>query len=163
MVNRVTLIGNLGQDPETRNTQGGQTVCNLRVATTDKYKDRDGTWVDRTEWHTVTVWGKQAEACGQYLRKGKQVYVEGRLQTRKWQDKEGKDRYSTEVVADNVRFLGGRDEGGQREERREPAQERPRTGGGSGGSWGDQPAAAPDDNFDIPFLLPAYIRHGRDI
>ena len=158
MVNKVILIGNLGQDPETRNTQGGQAVCNLRVATTDKYKDRDGTWVDRTEWHTVTVWGKQAEACGQYLHKGKQVYVEGRLQTRKWQDKEGKDRYSTEVVADNVRFLGGREEGGQREERREPEQNR---GRGGGGEQYREPDPGGDDG--IPFLLPAYIRHGRDI
>lgn len=162
MVNKVILIGNLGQDPETRNTQGGQTVCNLRVATTDKYKDREGAWVDRTEWHTVTVWGKQAEACGQYLHKGKQVYVEGRLQTRKWQDKEGKDRYSTEVVADNVRFLGGREEG-VREERREPAQDRQRTGGGGTGSWGDTPSQSDGSDTDIPFLLPAYIRHGRDI
>lgn len=158
MVNKVILIGNLGQDPETRNTQGGQTVCNLRVATTDKYKDREGAWVDRTEWHTVTVWGKQAEACGQYLHKGKQVYVEGRLQTRKWQDKEGKDRYSTEVVADNVRFLGGREESGQREERRELEQGR---GRGGGGEQYRDPAPGADD--DIPFLLPAYIRHGRDI
>lgn len=154
MVNKVTLIGNLGQDPELRNTQGGQAVCTLRIATTDKYKDREGTWVDRTEWHTVVVWGKQAESVNQYCRKGKQVYIEGRLQTRKWQDKEGKDRFSTEVVAENVKFLGGR-EGGS-EERREPEQNRGRGGGG-------EQHREPESDDGIPFLLPAYIRHGRDI
>ena len=107
MVNKVILIGNLGQDPELRSTSGGQPVATLRVATTDKYKDRDGNLQERTEWHTVVVWGRQAETVNQYCKKGKQLYIEGRLQTRKWQDKEGKDRYSTEIVADQVRFLGG--------------------------------------------------------
>jgi single-strand DNA-binding protein len=106
MVNKVILVGNLGQDPETRSTGGGNSVTQLRLATTEKYKDRDGNLQERTEWHTVVVWGKQGEACGKHLTKGRQVYVEGRLQTRKWQDKEGKDRYSTEVIGDNVRFLG---------------------------------------------------------
>jgi single-strand DNA-binding protein len=107
MVNKVILVGNLGQDPETRHTNGGNSVTTLRLATAEKYKDRDGNPQERTEWHTVIVWGKQGEACGRHLTKGRQVYVEGRLQTRKWQDKEGKDRYSTEVIGDNVRFLGG--------------------------------------------------------
>ena len=107
MINRVTLVGNLGQDPETKSTPSGQSVAQLRVATTSSYKDREGNRQEATEWHTVVVWGKQAEACGKYLAKGRQVYVEGRLATRKWTDKEGKDRYTTEVVAETVRFLGG--------------------------------------------------------
>ena len=111
MVNKVILVGNLGQDPETRHTNGGNSVTTLRLATTEKFKDRDGNPQERTEWHTVIVWGKQGEACGRHLTKGRQVYVEGRLTTRKWQDKEGKDRYTTEVIGDNVRFLGQ----GQRE------------------------------------------------
>ena len=130
MVNKVILIGNLGHDPELRSTQGGQSVCTLRLATTDKYKDRDGNWVDRTEWHSVVVWGRQAETVNQYCRKGKQIFVEGRLQTRKWQDKEGKDRYSTEVVADNVRFLGSGGGGG--EEGGRTGGSAPRSGGGGG-------------------------------
>lgn len=112
MINRVTLVGNLGQDPETKSTPSGQSVAQLRVATTSTYKDREGNRQEATEWHTVVVWGKQAEACGKYLTKGRQVYVEGRLATRKWTDKDGKDRYSTEVVAETVRFLGG---GGDRD------------------------------------------------
>jgi single-strand DNA-binding protein len=111
MINKVILVGNLGQDPETRHTNGGNSVTQLRLATTEKFKDRDGAMQERTEWHTVIVWGKQGEACGKHLTKGRQVYVEGRLTTRKWQDKEGKDRYTTEVIGDNVRFLGQ----GQRE------------------------------------------------
>ena len=107
MINKVILVGNLGQDPETRSTNGGNSVTTLRLATTEKFKDRDGAMQERTEWHTVIVWGKQGEACGRHLTKGRQVYVEGRLTTRKWQDKEGKDRYTTEVIGDNVRFLGG--------------------------------------------------------
>ncbi len=106
MINRVTLVGNLGQDPELKTTPSGQSVCQLRVATTEVYKDREGQKQEATEWHTVVVWGNQAEACGRHLAKGRQVYVEGKIKTRKWQDKDGKDRYSTEVVAVDVRFLG---------------------------------------------------------
>lgn len=164
MLNRAQLIGHLGQDPEIRSTQGGQSVGSLRVATTEKRKDRDGNWTDHTEWHTVTVWGSTAENCGKYLKKGSQVYVEGRIQTRKWQDKEGKDRYSTEIVAENVRFLGGRGDGERREPRQEPRREpAPRTGGGgeyTGPAGGD---AFPPDDDQIPFVSVAYIRHGRDI
>jgi len=113
VVNKVILVGNLGQDPEVRTTQGGQSVASLRIATTDRVKDKDGNWGDRTEWHSVVVWGRTAENVQKFCRKGKQLYIEGRLQTRKWQDKEGKDRYSTEVVAETVHFLGGgRGEGG---------------------------------------------------
>ncbi len=112
MVNKVILIGNLGQDPEMRSTGSGMAVCNLRVATSTRRKDRDGNWGDHTEWHSVVVFGRTAENVNQYCRKGKQLYIEGRLQTRKWQDRDGNDRYSTEVVGENVKFLGGRGEGG---------------------------------------------------
>jgi len=107
MINKVILIGNLGQDPDLRSTASGSTVANLRIATTERRKDRDGNWGDHTEWHSVVSFGRTAENVGKYCRKGKQIYVEGRLQTRKWQDRDGRDRYSTEVVADNIRFLGG--------------------------------------------------------
>ena len=103
-VNKVILVGNLGRDPEVRETKSGSNVANLRVATTHRSKVGDE-WQEQTEWHTVTVFGRQAELCGRYLEKGRQVYVEGRVQTRKWQDKEGNDRYSTEVVANDVKFL----------------------------------------------------------
>lgn len=106
MVNKVILVGNLGKDPQTRATPNGQEVATLTVATSEKFKDKSGELQERTEWHTVVVWGRQAESCGKYLTKGRQVYVEGRLATRKWTDKEGNDRYSTEVVAENVKFLG---------------------------------------------------------
>ena len=107
-VNRITLIGRLGADPEIRYTQGGQPVCNLRVATTENWNDRDGNRQERTEWHGVTVWGKQGELCGQYLAKGRQVYLEGRLQSREYTDRDGVNRKVWEVVASNVVFLGSR-------------------------------------------------------
>ncbi len=107
MVNKVILIGNLGADPELRTTGSGMAVVTLRLATTDKRKGQDGAWTDHTEWHSVVVFGRTAETVNQYCRKGKQLFIEGRIQTRKWQDKEGHDRYTTEIVADNVRFLGG--------------------------------------------------------
>lgn len=106
MVNKVILVGNLGKDPQTRSTPNGQEVATLTVATSEKFKGKDGELQERTEWHTVVVWGKQAESCGKYLTKGRQVYVEGRLATRKWTDKEGVEKYSTEVVAESVKFLG---------------------------------------------------------
>lgn len=107
MVNKVIIVGNLGKDPESR--QAGQsTVCALRIATSHKWKAKDGTAKEETEWHDVEVWGHQAQACAQYLAKGRQVYVEGRLKTEKWQDKAGGERYRTKVVADAVRFLGGK-------------------------------------------------------
>jgi single-strand DNA-binding protein len=107
MVNKVILLGNLGADPELRSTQNGQSVCTLRLATSEKYKDRDGNLQEKTEWHRVVVWGPQADNVNRFCKKGKQIYLEGRIQTRKWQDKEGKDQYTTEIVADSVRFLGG--------------------------------------------------------
>ncbi len=111
-VNKVILIGNLGKDPEVRFTSGGQAVCQFSIATSEKWKNKTTSeWEERTEWHNIVVWGKQAELCKEYLSKGRTVYVEGRLQTRSWDDKEGKKRYTTEIVATTVRFLGGRKEG----------------------------------------------------
>lgn len=107
-VNKVILIGNLGADPELRYTpNGNRPVCSLRIATSEVFKDKAGQKQEQTEWHRVTVWGDQAENCNKYLAKGRSVYVEGRLQTRSWDDKEGNKRYSTEVVAERVKFLGG--------------------------------------------------------
>lgn len=107
-VNKVILVGNLGADPEVRFTPGGQSVANFRIATSESWQDKAGTKQERTEWHRIVVWGKLAELCGQYLKKGRQCYVEGKLQTREWTDKEGKKNYSTEVIAREVTFLGGK-------------------------------------------------------
>ncbi|MGE4265617.1 MAG: single-stranded DNA-binding protein [Desulfovibrio sp.] len=112
-LNKVILVGHLGQDPKISYTQSGQPVANLRMATSERFKDKSGQWTDRTEWHTVVAWGKDAEFCSNYLGKGALVMIEGRLQTRKWQDKEGQDRYSTEVVANRVQSLGGRQQGAE--------------------------------------------------
>src|SRR3954467_10986711 len=124
-VNKVILIGNLGADPELKYTPSSRALCTLRIATTDVFKDKSGQRQERTEWHRVTVWGDQAENCSKYLAKGRMVYVEGRLQTRSWDDKEGKKRYSTEVVADRVVFLSSAGEGGAR----------PPRAGGTGKQW----------------------------
>ena len=111
-VNKVILIGNLGRDPETRYTTGGDAVTNLRIATTETWKDKAGEKQEKTEWHTVVLFGRQAEIAGEYLKKGRSVYIEGRLQTRKYTDKEGVEKYSTEVVGDRMQLLGGREGGG---------------------------------------------------
>jgi single-strand DNA-binding protein len=107
-VNKVILVGRLGRDPETRFTSGGQAVANFSVATDESYKDRNGERQKRTEWHKIVVWGKQAEIAQQYLKKGSLVFIEGRIQSREWQDKEGQKRTSFEIVASNFRMLGGR-------------------------------------------------------
>lgn len=109
-VNRVILLGRLGSDPEVRFTQGGQAIANFRMATTEKWTDRNGQKQERTEWHRVNVWGRLAETCGEHLRKGSQAFVEGRIQTREWQDREGNKRTTTEIVATSVVFVGGRGE-----------------------------------------------------
>ena len=109
-VNKVILVGRLGRDPETRYTGGGQAVANFSVATDETYKDRNGERQKRTEWHKIVVWGKQAEIAQQYLKKGSLVYIEGRIQSREWQDKEGQKRTSFEIVASNFRMLGSRSE-----------------------------------------------------
>ena len=110
-VNKVILVGRLGRDPETRYTGGGQAVANFSLATDETYKDRNGERQKRTEWHKIVVWGKQAEIAQQYLKKGSLVFIEGRIQSREWQDKEGQKRTSFEIVANNFRMLGGRSDG----------------------------------------------------
>jgi len=151
-VNKVILVGNLGRDPETRYTTGGDAVTNIRVATTDTWKDKNGEKQEKTEWHTVVFFGRQAEIAGEYLKKGRQVYVEGRLQTRKWQDKEGQDRYTTEIVADRMQMLGSREGSGapvaaEPSERASGAE--PRSGGKSGSAAAKKNVDDLDD--DIPF------------
>src|SRR5215212_10840674 len=111
-VNKVILIGNLGADPETRYLPSGDAVTNIRIATSENWKDKSGEKQEHTEWHRVAFFGKTAEIAGEYLKKGSPVYIEGRIRTRKWQDKEGQDRYSTEIVADRMQLLGGRGAGG---------------------------------------------------
>jgi single-strand DNA-binding protein len=152
-INKVILIGNLGADPELKYTPSSRALCNLRVATTEVFKDKSGTRQERTEWHRVTVWGEQAENCSKYLSKGRSVYVEGKLQTRSY-EKEGQKHYATDVVADRVVFLGGGGGGGGGEGGR-------RGGGGGGGGrtgsdggddmemGGGGPPPGGDD--DIPF------------
>jgi single-strand DNA-binding protein len=111
-VNKVILVGNLGADPETRYAPSGDAICNIRIATTDSWRDKtSGEKREATEWHRVVFFGKLAEIAGQYLKKGRSVYVEGRLQTRKWQDKEGRDQYTTEIRADQMQMLGGARDG----------------------------------------------------
>ena len=150
-VNKVILIGNLGADPETRYLPSGDAVTNLRLATTDVWKDKSGEKQEHTEWHRISFFGKLAEIAGEYLKKGSPVYVEGRIRTRKWQDKEGQDRYSTEIVADRMQLLGGRGTGAE-SAAREPAaasgggdaKAKPSKKGGGGGGFDEM-----DD--DIPF------------
>lgn len=107
-VNKVILVGNLGRDPELRYTQNGQAVANFSLATTDRWNSKEGQREERTEWHRIVAWGKTAELCAQYLGKGRSVYIEGRIQSREWEDKEGQKRNTTEIVAQTVQFLGGR-------------------------------------------------------
>lgn len=112
-VNKVILIGNLGHDPELRYTASQTPVCQINIATGERRKDQSGNWVEHTEWHRVVTFGRTAENVSNYLKKGSQAYIEGRIQTRKWTDKEGNERYSTEVVANTVQFLGGGGGGGR--------------------------------------------------
>ncbi len=139
-VNKVILIGNLGADPELKYTPSNRPVANLRIATNEVFKDKGGQRQERTEWHRVNVWGDQAESCSKYLAKGRSVYVEGRLQTRSWDDKSGEKRYSTEIVADRVVFLGG----GNGEAGRGDA-------GGAKGAPSSPANEPPPGDDDIPF------------
>ncbi len=166
-VNKVILLGNLGRDPETRYTTGGEAVTNLRIATTEQWKDKSGEKQEKTEWHSVVLFGRQAEVAGEYLKKGRSVYIEGRLQTRKYTDKEGVEKYSTEIVGDRMQLLGsGRDggggsAGGASGGEAEFASSGPSTTGGrresgNGGSGSAKGGAAPKKNVDdfdddIPF------------
>jgi single-strand DNA-binding protein len=147
MVNKVILIGNLGRDPEVRSTPSGQPVASFTLATNRRWRDKNGNRQEETEWHNIVVWGKQAEIAGQYLKKGKQIYLEGRLQTRSWEDRQsGEKKYKTEIVCDNFQMLGQRgdvDSGGGA----------PSAGGGApsyddqgGGGFGGEP-----EDDDIPF------------
>ena len=114
-LNKVMLIGNLGKDPEVRYTGSGQAVASFSLATSERFKNKQsGEWEEKTEWHRVTLWGKQAEVAGEYLAKGKNVFIEGRLQTRKWTDRDGNEKYTTEVVGERMQMLGGKGDGGGR-------------------------------------------------
>jgi single-strand DNA-binding protein len=149
-VNKVILVGNLGRDPELRYTPGGQAVANFSLATTERFSNKEGERQERTEWHRVVAWGRTGEICAQYLAKGRSVYVEGRIQTREWEDKEGQKRWSTEIVATNVQFLGGRGEGGSST----PASGSggSGSGSGSGGDGGSHAAdSGPPPSDDVPF------------
>ena len=150
-VNKVILVGNLGKDPDSRFLPDGGAVCNFSLATTDKWKDKSGEQQERTEWHRIATFNKLAEICGEYLKKGSQVYIEGSLRTRKWQDKEGHDRYTTEVIADEMQMLGGRAGGGggggggnYESRERAPAGEPAAAAAGAG-------ASAEEFDDDIPF------------
>ena len=152
-VNKVILIGNLGRDPETRYMPEGGAITNISIATTDKWKDKNGEMQEKTEWHRVAFFGKLAEIAGEYLKKGSQVYVEGRLQTRKWQDKDGQDKYTTEIVANVMQMLGSRQGmgGGHRD-----GGGAERAQAGSAKPSASKPASKPAGKFDdfeddIPF------------
>ena len=139
-VNKAIIVGNLGQDPDLKHLDGGTAVANFTVATNEKWKDKDGEWKERTEWHKLVAWGKLAEICGQYLHKGIKVYIEGRLQTRSW-DKDGEKRYTTEIVVNNMVMLGAKGD---------PADN------ASGDDYTFKPAEpvedpAPGDDDDLPF------------
>ena len=153
-VNKVIIIGNLGADPESRAMPSGASVANLRIATTESWRDKQsGEQQERTEWHRVALFGRLAEVAAEYLRKGSQVYIEGSLRTRKWQDKQGNERYTTEIVANDMQMLGGRGGagggggGGGGSAPRESAEYSQASGGGSGSSSGE----GTDFDDDIPF------------
>jgi single-strand DNA-binding protein len=159
-VNKVILLGNLGRDPETRYTTGGDAVTNLNIATSEQWKDKSGEKQERTEWHRVVLFGRQAEIAGEYLKKGRSVYIEGRLQTRKYTDKDGVEKYSTEVVGDRMQLIGGSREGGgggdvefgssgPAPSRREPAGAG--AAGAGGGKGGPGKKNVDDFDDDIPF------------
>ena len=133
-VNKVILVGNLGADPETRSMPSGMTVTNIRIATSESWKDKaSGAQQERTEWHSIALFGRLGEIAAEYLRKGSQVFVEGKLRTRKWQDKQGNDRFTTEIIADNMQMLGGRAGG---------------AGAMSGGERNAPQSAPPRDDYD---------------
>ncbi len=150
-INKVILVGNLGQDPETRYMPNGKAVTNLRIATSESWKDKQtGEQREQTEWHSIVMYDRLAEIAAEYLRKGSQVYVEGKLRTRKWQDKEGRDRYTTEIQANEMQMLGARGGGGGGMGTESRAEPRSSSGGGDRGA----PAPAPQDegfDDDIPF------------
>ena len=137
-VNKVILVGNLGKDHEIRYMTSGDAVCNFSIATSESWKDKNGEKIEKTEWHNISTFKKLAEICGEYLKKGSSVYIEGKLQTRKWQDKEGKDRYTTEIIADRMQMLGGKPSW-ERSEPKEPSNK------------AREPGSFDDFEDDIPF------------
>ena len=150
-INKVILIGNLGADPETRYTAGGSAVTNVSLATTDSWRDKQsGEQQEKTEWHKVVFFGRLAEIAAEYLRKGSQIYVEGRIQTRKWQGKDGQDRWTTEIVGNEMQMLGNR--GGGQGQSPPPDFDRSQSGGQASESSSPQKATAGEDfDDDIPF------------
>jgi single-strand DNA-binding protein len=162
-INKVILIGHLGQDPEVRGLPSGSSIANLRIATTESWKDKQsGEFKEQTEWHTVVLFGRTAEVAAEYLKKGSQVFIEGRLRTRKWQDKTGNDRYSTEIVGNDMQMLGGRGQGGGQSGEgarqgsgggRDAGRGAAPKGESGGGEFSDAPATSTEHDFDddIPF------------
>lgn len=162
-VNKVILVGNLGRDPETRFSPDGAAICNVSLATTSQWKDKtSGERKEETEWHRVVFYNRLAEIAGEYLKKGRSIYVEGRLKTRKWQDKEGQDRWSTEIVADQMQMLGSREDGGGgggggygRQRQESPSESAATASSGSsgsrGGGGGSRGGSFDDSDDDIPF------------
>ena len=158
-INKAILIGNLGADPELRYTGSGTAVCNFNVATNESYKDRDGNLVEKTEWHRVVAWDRLAEICAEYLKKGRQVYIEGSIQTRQWEDQDGNTKYTTEIKAREMQMLGGLGEGGDFDQSRDSSQQRapqqrqqrPKRQAEpvAAGDGGDDYTFEPDD--DLPF------------
>ena len=163
-VNKVMLLGNLGKDPELRYSPQQVAVCHFSLATNERRKDQSGNWVDHTEWHNIVTFGKTAENCAQYLKKGRQAFVEGSIRSRKWQDKEGKDRYTTEILAQIVQFVGGSRDAGKGAPIAEPTSEEAAAGrelveslpsadslaSGSGAGGSTNTGGAIEDD-DIPF------------
>jgi len=156
-VNKVILVGNLGQDPEIRYTAQGNAIANLSLATSESWKDQAGQPQERTEWHKLTMDRRLAEIAGEYLRKGSQIYIEGKLQTRKWQDQSGQDKYTTEIIVDQMQMLGGKPSGAEQQSTRQPDGRK--TGSnfakppGTNQPAAQQPMADPNFDFDddIPF------------
>ena len=140
MINKAILIGNLGGDPEVRYTQNGSAVANFNVATTERWKDQSGTQQEQTEWHRVVAFARLGEICGEYLSKGSKVYIEGRIQTRQWEDRDGNKRYTTEIVAREMKMLDSRGSQGGGS-----------GGGGGGGSYSEPPVPEPRMGDDVPF------------
>jgi single-strand DNA-binding protein len=140
MINKAILIGNLGADPEIRYTQSGDAVASFTLATSERWKGKDGQMQEQTEWHRIVAWRRLAEICGEYLSKGSRVYIEGKIQTRKWQDQNGNDKYTTEIVAREMKMLSPRGAGAAGT-----------GGGGGGGSFGDYPQEPPPMADDVPF------------
>lgn len=151
-INKVILVGHLGKDPEVRQIAPNQTVCQFRIATSESWVDKAGQKQERTEWHSIVVWGKIAEICGKYLAKGRQVYVEGRLQTRSWEDQQGQKRYTTEVIANTVQFLGSMS--GERSANPSANASAGASFGGGSSNYGSTdfgPEPTFDTNDEIPF------------